>query len=171
MRCEQVQEGLHAYLDGELRPRARARIETHVESCRNCRRALAAARQLAALLEETPAPPVPEGFAGRVMAQARERAAGDRRLFRPSWNPFLWWTSMSVPMRAAAAVVLIVGLAAGILMARETWQAPAAKSVASRTAPTDPVAIYGLDYLTECPDTSLTDVYLGLASAQNGRGE
>jgi len=79
---------------------------------------------------------------------------------------------MSFPMQAAAAGVLILGLAVGSLMGRGTWQRPAPPSSAIRQGTEDdPLTLYNLDYLTDTPRGSLALVYLTLASTKSGQGE
>jgi predicted anti-sigma-YlaC factor YlaD len=46
MTCEQVQEHMTAWLDGELTLEAAARIETHLAECADCRQACEEARAL-----------------------------------------------------------------------------------------------------------------------------
>ena len=66
-------------------------------------------------------------------------------------------------MRAAAAAVLLIGLAAGTLMGWQTSQ----RAATSQTMAADPVATYGLDYLADAPEGSLAGVYLSLASSRD----
>ena len=73
-------------------------------------------------------------------------------------------------MKLAAAAVLVMGLAIGALMGRDTWQSPGIQSGGkSQMAQVEPTAIYNLDYLTDAPKGSLADAYLTLVSATNGR--
>jgi len=172
MRCKDMRDLLSAYLDDELRPHLRAKLESHLQSCQNCQQALARLRRLAFLLENTWAPPLPEGFANRVMTQARERVTRRQHQVGTRSGGIHWWMSMSIPMRAATAAVLIVGAAAGLLMAWDTWQDSATRPAASvTTAQSDPAALYNLDYLADAPVGSLAQVYLTLASAPNGQGD
>lgn len=70
----------------------------------------------------------------------------------------------------AAVAVLVIGLAIGVLMGRDTWQSPGIQSVGkSQMAQVEPTTIYNLDYLTDAPKRSLADAYLTLVSATNGR--
>jgi len=70
----------------------------------------------------------------------------------------------------AAAGVLVIGLAIGVLMGRDTWQSPGVRSVGmSQMVQVEPTTIYNLDYLTEAPKESLADAYLTLVSATNGK--
>jgi anti-sigma factor RsiW len=169
MRCEKVRLKIDAHVSGELAPRVRAAVEEHLAACDGCRQAAATAERLVALGQALTAPPVPDGFAERVQALARWRTARPA-LTAPNWSPAAWWRMVSMPMRAAAAAVLVGGLAGGVLMGRSTWQTPAG-SPAQRALPADPLAPYNVDYLTDAPDGSLAEGYLSLVSspAQEGK--
>jgi anti-sigma factor RsiW len=168
MRCKDVTTRLDAYVVGEIPSALAAEVESHLASCESCRLALDRLRRLAAVLGQTPMPPVPAGFALKVMAEARTRAA--RRPAVAAWNPLEWWRAVSVPMRAAAAAVLVVGLLAGLAMGWATVQAPTAKLSAQAAPQGDPLAGYNLDYLGDVPSGSLADGYMALLSDRNGEG-
>ena len=164
MRCEDVRAKLDAYLAGELPVGTSGSIDAHLRDCRACREALGRLQQVIGLLKQPQTPPVPEGFAERVMLAARQRQTA-----RPApillWNPLAW--RLSAPMRVAAAAILIVGLGLGILMGHGAWRGP---SPAKAVAQADPLAIYNLDYLTDAPNGSLAQSYLALVSGQDGQG-
>ena len=64
---------LSEYLDGELKPTERARVERHVGVCPKCHRMLATLkRTLAALmgLREQPADDIADGVIGRLRAES-----------------------------------------------------------------------------------------------------
>ena len=164
MRCENVREELDAYLAGELPPRLCEDINGHVAHCLACREALTELRQLARVLGQAQTPPVPDGFADRVMMAARQRQ-GETLTLVFSWNPLAW--RLSAPMRVAAAAVLVVGLGLGISLGRGVWRSP---SSVETVAQGDAVAVYNLDYLTEAPNDSLAQSYLALVSGQNAEG-
>jgi len=167
MRCEDLQSRLEAYAVDGMPPGEREDVATHLRNCADCTRALARIDSLAAVLAQAESPPVPTGFAARVMAAARSRQLA---IAAAGWNPVRWWRQVSTPMHAAAAAVLIVGLAAGLVMgwtARpSTIQAPATEAA----APADALDAYNLDYLGDTPAGSLTDSYLALVSGHNGEG-
>jgi anti-sigma factor RsiW len=170
MCCEKVRLKIDAYVSGELPPHIRAAVEGHLEACDGCRQAASTTRRLVALGQSVPTPPVPDGFAQRVQVLAR------RRIIRPAaaaspWSPAAWWRIVSTPMHAAAAAVLVIGLATGVLMGWSTWQAPAATSPAQVASQADPLGPYNVDYLTDAPDGSLAQTYLVLVSspAQEGK--
>ncbi|HEY7975335.1 MAG TPA: zf-HC2 domain-containing protein, partial [Ktedonobacterales bacterium] len=52
-------ERLSAYLDGELTDSELAALETHLPTCEQCQRELAALRQTRALLRALPTPALP----------------------------------------------------------------------------------------------------------------
>ena len=169
MRCEKVRLKIDAYVSGELPPRVIVAIEQHLKACDGCRQAAAVARRLIALGQALPTPAVPDGFAQRVQAMARQRIA------RPtpaasSWNLAAWWRLVPAPMHAAAAAVLVIGLAVGLVMGWTTLptnQVPPAQA----TAQANPLDAYNLDYLGDAPSGSLADGYLALVSspAQEGK--
>ena len=169
MRCHRVRKHLHAYHDAELSASVYEAIAGHLRACPACRQALARLEQLADLLHATPARPVPEGFADRVLSQARRRAAAPQSRARARWAAFEWWTSLSVPVRVAAAIVAALGLSAGVVMGWQTGRRFPSPPVAAISAPDDPIAVYNLDYLCGTPDGSLPDAYLTLVSLPPGR--
>jgi anti-sigma factor RsiW len=69
-------EHLSAYLDSELAPRARARLERHAAECPECRGALGGLRRMIGLLHRLPpaggAPDV-QDLAAAVRARLHER--------------------------------------------------------------------------------------------------
>ena len=98
-----------------------------------------------------------------LLSRAAKGAAGDQ--------PNIWRiiSKTSIPKFAGAAV-LVIGLAIGVLMGRNTWQSPGIRSVGkSQMVQVGPTTIYNLDYLTEAPKGSLADAYLTLVSTTNGK--
>jgi anti-sigma factor RsiW len=101
MRCEEVREQLAAYLAGELPVDVFRATQAHLAECAACRAELARVDAFAGVLAGIHMPPVPSGFASRIVATAEER-----RPVVPSSEQSLrrWWRLTSAPMRAAAAV-------------------------------------------------------------------
>jgi anti-sigma factor RsiW len=167
MRCEDATTRIDAYAAGELQPALAAKVAAHVESCEACRQSLERLKRLVAVLGQASIPPVPDGFAARLMAKARSRHPAAASA---GWNPLRWWRLAPAPMHAAAAAVLVIGLAVGLLMGWTTLpagQAPPAQA----TVQADPLDAYNLDYLGDAPSGSLADGYLALVSspAQEGK--
>lgn len=86
-------------------------------------------------------------------------------------QPSVWRTVFRRPIsNFSAAAVLVMGLAIGAFMGRDTWQSPGAQSDGKpQMAQVEPTSIYNLDYLTDMPKGSLADTYLTLAFETNGR--
>jgi anti-sigma factor RsiW len=67
---------MSAYLDGELAPRARARLDRHAEECPECRGVLHSLRRMLGLLQGLPParpwPDATENIAGAVRRRLRE---------------------------------------------------------------------------------------------------
>jgi hypothetical protein len=112
---------LHDYLDGELTPVERARLEAHVAECGACRDRLAEER---ALIERA------SSLLG--LAQPPERAAPPLHQLR---RPSVVWR-LRVPVAWAATVVLAVGLGyyAGDRTSDRTSMSAAPEPVAMRAA-------------------------------------
>ena len=159
MWCNDVQDRLKAYIDGAMAPEQRRAVQAHLQSCADCRAALKRIDRLAAVLLEAKPPSVPAGFVSRVMLAARSRK---RATSVAAGNPWQWWKGISMPMRAAAAAVLIVGVSVGLLM---SWAAgpPIA-------APADLLDAYNLDYLSDAPEGSIAESYLALVWSGNEGG-
>ncbi len=74
--CEEVRELFSDYLDAEIDPAARRRVEEHVGFCRRCRRVLANLRHTLASVRELgeSAEPNAHDLGERVTRAWRERA-------------------------------------------------------------------------------------------------
>ena len=164
MRCEDVLKQLTAFSSGELPADVRQAVQAHLAECAACRAALAEVDALAGVLASGRTPPVPRGFAARVMMAARQRQET-----KPvaAWNLMRWWRLTSTPMHAAAAAVLIIGLSVGLVLG---WTSATSPAQAEAAVQPDPVDAYQLDYLGEAPSGSLADSYLTLVAATNEGG-
>jgi predicted anti-sigma-YlaC factor YlaD len=101
MTCQELDERLDEWVDGELDPRAAAEVEGHLASCAVCRERERRLRQLlahAASLPRSVAPPR-DLWPGIARGIARERTW--------SWAPATWQ-----PWALAAAATVLVGVAA-----------------------------------------------------------
>lgn len=164
MRCSEVQSRLDLFATKEFGASACETIEAHLESCEECRQALAKLRRLEDLLTASSAPPVPEGFAARVVAQARERQASVVRSRPMPHGPLRpVWKRLAVSAGTSAA--LAVGLIIGMLMGQETWRAVGRPAPAVTTRSADPLAASGLEYLVESGGNSLAQAYVQLTTA------
>ena len=166
MRCSEVQQKLDLFATQELTHSVRERIEDHLESCAECREALAKLRRFEDLLTVSPAPPVPDGFAARVVAGAKERQAIVNRMGRmPRVSLRSRWKGLEFSAGTAAA--LATGLMLGLFMGHQTWRAAVHHEQAPAAQAVDPLAASGFEYLVEPNGDSLAQTYLGLTATTN----
>jgi anti-sigma factor RsiW len=163
MRCSDVQQKLDLFVTQELAHAVRERIEAHLESCDECREALARVRRFEDLLTSAPAPPVPDGFAARVVAQAKERQAiavhSESMPRVPVWSV---WKRFEFSPGAAAA--LAAGLMVGVFLGHETWQTAVQHPPAPSTQSADVLLASGFDLVGGSRGDSLAEAYLQLTS-------
>jgi len=160
MRCREVRNKLDLFVMQELTTAEFARIEAHLEGCGACREALAKARRLEELLLAAPVPPIPEEFAGQVLARARMQRSRAARP-KPRWrfeHPV--WKKAVGSMATAAA--LAAGILLGIAMGDQTWRS--GRSEAAHQ-PGDLLAVSNLESLVEPGGDSLAEAYLSLTTA------
>lgn len=150
MSCEDARARLSACLDGELPETATQEIEEHLRACAGCNAVFEQLRKADSLLNADVLPPVPHGFADRVMA------ATNASVPEPTPAPVPLWPSL---LRIAAAV--LIGLGIGGWMASDLWRDSEAPTATNQT---DITEAYNLDALADAPDGSLANSYLSLAS-------
>ncbi len=171
MRCQTVRQKLEAYAAAEVAPQVRQRIEGHLQSCSGCREALACQRELEALIRSVPALPVPDGFAGRLMAEARLRGELPRPVSHSGWKPLGWLGPQRLRLGAGTAAALAAGLLIGGLMGSQTWQRWAVRiGPGDQVVEADPVGASGFSFLTGLGDRSLGEAYLGLTWTPDDEG-
>jgi anti-sigma factor RsiW len=164
MRCREVQQKLDLFSTQEIEHSVRERIIAHLESCQQCQQALARLRRIEDLLADWLAPPVPEGFAARTVARAKERQTGapsrpplSRGRSRRAWE--------RIRMAAGTAAALAAGLILGMFMGYETWGAVGQRALDAAPRADDPVATSGFEYLVEPGGESLAQAYVQLTTA------
>src|SRR5512143_3660564 len=122
MNCGQVRRLLPPFLDQELSGRTRDGVTSHLASCPACRSELAALKADLALVERVPMPEVSPFLATRVMAEVRARK-------RPALHGF-----GRLVASLAAALVVAVGIGAGVFFGSGLAQAPTAVAANSTEA-------------------------------------
>ena len=171
MRCQTVRHELEAYAAEVVPSQVRERIEGHLRTCSECRVALARQKELEALIRSVPASPVPDGFAGRVMARARVRGELPHPVSASEWNPFRWLGRERLRLGTGTAAALATGLLIGGLMGRQTWQRWAVRiGAGNQVVEADPVGASDLSFLSGLGDQSLGEAYLGLTWAPDDEG-
>ena len=104
MTCRELEFLIAGLIDGSLAEGERERVEAHLKSCGDCRRALAELKasdaQLKALGEVEPPPWLKARVMARVREEPQERESAFRRLFFP--------LHIKVPIQALATVLIAV---------------------------------------------------------------
>jgi anti-sigma factor RsiW len=114
MSCFEAEALFVEQQDGRLDPAQEVRLESHLESCQECRERAAAWRALVPAMREA-APPAPSMMRLRRMEVEIERklASGAPPL-RKRVSPLAWIGSGAAVLAAAAAVLLVL----------RAWQPP-----------------------------------------------
>ncbi len=100
MKCQECEELLHPYLDGELDATQRAAVDAHMTGCKDCRQALEHLQMLRRALQMPELHySASETLRHRLKTQLREADARERRPKWPQWSA-----------AAAAAVLIAVAL-------------------------------------------------------------
>ena len=166
MRCRKIISYLTAYVDGEL-PGKRCRIvETHLADCEFCRERLKDIREMDKLFEKAPpVPPVPEGLAARIMAEARGRQSAGipkRPAPSPKRNPLWWVAGLSAPMRLAAGATVLLAIVTGLALDGTV--------IGRNTLAEQGKELYGLEWFAPVPPGSIGSVYITMADQPYKRG-
>ena len=122
MDCKTARPLLHAYLDGELDRRAVDEVESHLGSCRDCTRELAAIEQLRKTVKQAaPRHAAPASLRDRL--QSLEESSEHERLAHVASGP-RWWAM-------AASLLLAFALGAGSMLwhARGVGEAGAQQAI------------------------------------------
>jgi len=157
MRCHEVQQNLDLFIRQELMLPVREELEVHLSDCERCREELARLRKLAELLAATPSPPVPVGFAGRVVERARLGAVPDSAVVHARRR-----IGRSLRVAASMALALAGGLLLGGYLGARTWSGPPPAAQHS-----DPLGDLGLGQFVEPGGDSLAHAYLALTSGDD----
>ncbi len=168
MRCRKIISYLHAYADGELTEKRRLAVKVHLAACESCRGRLEEIRGIGVRLQGTlPVPPVPDGLAVQIMAEARKRqptGTPERPLPLPAWNPLEWIAELSAPMRIAACVTFLLALVAGLSLD--------GRGVTGRDVHIEPGRnLSGLEWFDSAPPGSIASIYVAMADEEDGKGK
>jgi len=162
MNCRKVLSLLDAYQDGELSGKRRPELEAHLAVCRECREVHEGLGQVCDLLDSLEVPPLPHGFAARVMSEARNRrlpAIQQPRPFAPlEWWPLRWFEELSATMRLAACSALFLACLLGMYMSKEF-----SLRESRQTVVTTAEELEGFEWFNPTPPASLGAAYLNLA--------
>lgn len=103
MRCSNFRKSLSAFVDGELRPHERERMERHISQCENCRRETEKLREMVGIMSNMPDPEIPAQLweSTRRRLEVYSEKPVKAWIFRiPKWS--------FVPVAAAVFTLLIL---------------------------------------------------------------
>lgn len=145
-KCEHVRDDLSAYLDGQISPEERERIEKHLATCPSCREELEQMRRLVLLLRSTPQVAPPRSF---TLTPQRAQPRGLLQML----------TRMAPFVSVASAAALVLLLTLDLFAARPARQQPAlslppAQAFTVTTAPITGAAPQLAAVATEAPGPS-----------------
>ncbi len=171
MRCDRAQILMDRYVAEELPAVEREDLEFHLRKCPGCQQQLAQLQKLLGTLRSVPAPPVPQGFVGRVMVIAGQEVDHQGPLVQARPRPASWWRHGVTPQQIGFAAALAAGLLVGVMLGHQTWQHSARTSTIDRPTAnvqvTDAENVYLIDYLTGTPRGSFPEIYLSLTSVDS----
>ena len=104
MNCRGVSRRLSAFFDGQLSPAIRQSVEDHLKGCLLCRQKLAEIEAIVRTTRDFPSLRVSEGFADRVVAEAKTRSMKKEAFGKISYG----FGMASVAFMAAAAVIFFI---------------------------------------------------------------
>ncbi len=105
MECSNFRKSLSAFVDDELRPQERERMERHISQCENCRREAEKLREMVGIMNSMPDPETPAQLweSTRRRLEAYSEKPVKAWIFRiPKWS--------FVPAAAAVFTLLILFL-------------------------------------------------------------
>ncbi len=108
MRCEQIEERLEAYVDGELLADDTLAINSHLEACRLCRQNLESRLEIQRIFREEIKVQAPDYLQDRILKVAAASGADDRVLSSTKGHAFGRWLGAGRPLALATAAALAV---------------------------------------------------------------
>lgn len=129
MRCEEIQDRLSAYLEGELEAAERRNIESHVEECVGCRQELALLRRTVSTLQSLEEIEVPPRLTAAIQADVNARG---RFRWRQLASRLFFPLHIKLPLEAMALLLVSLGVVYVYRSAPELAQAPRPQAVTER---------------------------------------
>lgn len=155
--CAVIGQKLSAFADGEVSSEWRLRIEAHLETCKDCRQALAELRCLWLMLED----PMPVQTRPRFTREVMQKVSGASR---PGLIDLKNAVANLFPAPAAIAGMILFGLMMGGWMGQTLWGEGIHHESKVATAPGQAATLDALDVFAPTPRGSLAQGYFVLVS-------
>jgi hypothetical protein len=104
MLCKDIEQKLPAYLEGALSPQEKGRIEEHLASCPQCKKAIEDLEKTEKLIREMEVVEPPAWFTQKIMSRVREEAQKKKNIFRKFFYPL----HIKIPIQALTTVLIAV---------------------------------------------------------------
>ena len=140
MNCEQMNDLLWAFLDGELTAQEEEQMHAHLEQCADCRALLEQLQTLRTSFSDLEEIPAPDGFAEGVMSRIKAQS-------KPKVIPLFKRPQIRALTAVAACAVLFVGFG-GIRMG-------SSKGEAVPMAPAPEAAVYDAAPAAAAPESPM----------------
>jgi anti-sigma factor RsiW len=138
--CEEVQEAISRYVDGELPASMESAVFEHAATCSECRGFLRSSMAIRAGLQADTTPRVPERLDRRIQGLRRRRSRVAALALLSDW----WDTRLRLPLPAVAgAVVIVLAMSALLLRAMTAPPANARSSRSEYILTLEPVEVRG----------------------------
>lgn len=156
--CRNIQKKLSACQDGELDPAEKKAVESHLNSCEDCRTRSESWEKTCQMLRSLPEIEPGDGFLRQVLSRT-----GQRR--EPFWIRIIRPARALLPMPAAMAALAIIGILMGTISGNvlmEKWGQPSV--VSSVFDPGEALTLASVRVFDAVPPDSFADAYLTLTA-------
>ncbi len=104
MQCNDIQEKLSAYIDGDISSEERMLIEEHLKSCQQCNETLAEMKKTTECVRDLGDIEPPAWLTQKIMTKIRSEAGKEKSI----WQKLFYPLHIKLPVEAAVAVLLAV---------------------------------------------------------------
>jgi hypothetical protein len=104
MQCNDIQEKLSAYIDGDISSGERMLIDEHLKSCQQCKEALAEITKTTEYLRNLDDIEPPAWMTQKIMTKIRSETGREKSI----WHKLFYPLHIKLPVEAAVAVLLAV---------------------------------------------------------------
>jgi hypothetical protein len=104
MQCNDIQEKLSAYIDGDIASEERMLIDEHLKSCQQCNKTLTEMKKTTEYLRNLDDIEPPAWLTQKIMTKIRSEAGKEKSI----WQKLFYPLHIKLPLESAVAVLLAV---------------------------------------------------------------